>query len=70
MGKQMKLEVSVYYSDHSRRVHLGFGDFRATVSGEKGRANYHPELFRKLGSMLREAGKPAPAEEADNANRT
>jgi hypothetical protein len=32
MGKQIKLDVSVYHRDNSRRIHLGFGDFRATVS--------------------------------------
>ncbi|SFZ82907.1 hypothetical protein SAMN02983003_1343 [Devosia enhydra] len=69
MGKQIKLEVSVYYSDNSRRIHLLFGDFRATVSGSPERVNYHPELVRKLGQVLREAGKPAPQTHLDDRDQ-
>jgi hypothetical protein len=66
MGKQIKLTVSVYYSDHSRRIHLLFkgddphGGFRGTVSNEPERVNYHPELYRKLAAKLRAERKPAP----------
>jgi hypothetical protein len=69
MGRQIRLTVSVYYSDHSRRIHLLFkGDgpdqgFRGTVSNEPERVNYHPELFRKLGAKLRAEGKPAPKDD-------
>ena len=60
MADRIKLEVAAYYSDNSRRIHLLFDDFRATVSNEQGRANYHPELFRKLADQLRAAGVSVP----------
>ncbi len=69
MGKQVKMDASVYYSENSRRIHIFVGSVRATVSGEPERVNYHPELFRKLGAMLREAGKPAPEQEPADSGR-
>ncbi|HEX9789214.1 MAG TPA: hypothetical protein VGA60_01015 [Kiloniellales bacterium] len=65
MGRQIAMNVSVYYSDNSRRIHLLFGDFRDTVSNEPGRVNYHPQLFRKLAAKLKAEGKPAPDVEDD-----
>lgn len=65
MGKPIKLDLSVYYSDKSGRIHLFFGGRRATVGGVSGRAKFHPELFKKLGELLREAGKPAPKLESE-----
>ncbi len=63
MGKQVKRELSFYYSTNSRRIHLFIGgDCRASVSNDPDRVNYHPELFRKLANLLREEGKPAPPE--------
>ncbi len=60
MGMQIKVEGTVYFSENSRRIHLDIAGVRTDVTGEEGRAGYHPALFNKLAELLRAAGKPAP----------
>lgn len=68
MGKSVKLEISVKYDDRSRRIKLlGRGLTASTVSNDPGSKRYHPNLYRKLAKVLREAGAPAPVMEESDA---
>ncbi|MCH4560883.1 hypothetical protein [Mesorhizobium jarvisii] len=63
MGRTVKLELSVWYSEKSKRIHVAGGGFRSTVNADPESVRYHPNLFRKLARYLREAGVPAPNED-------
>lgn len=62
MVKTAKLELSVWYSEKSRRIHVAGGGFRSTVNEDPASKRYHANLYRKLAKFLREAGMPAPIE--------
>lgn len=61
MQKSIKLEIRVWYDENSRHIKLaGKGLTASTVSNDPTSKRYHPNLFRKLGVALRNAGAPAP----------
>ena len=70
-GKSVKLEIQVWYDEKSGHIKLaGKGLTASTVSSDASSVRYHPNLYRKLARVLREAGVPAPvsdegAEEVD-----
>ena len=61
MPKSISLELRVWYDEKSRYIKLaGKGLTASTVSNDPTSKRYHPNLFRKLATALREAGVPAP----------
>jgi len=61
MSKSINMEFRVWYDEKSRYIKLaGDGLTASTVSNDPTSKRYHPNLFRKLGRALREAGAPAP----------
>lgn len=61
MSKSINLELRVWYDEKSRYIKLaGKGLTASTVSNDPASKRYHPNLFRKLATALREAGAPAP----------
>lgn len=61
MAKSINLELRVWYDEKSRSIKLaGKGLTASTVSNDPASKRYHPNLFRKLATALREAGAPAP----------
>ncbi|MER8465990.1 hypothetical protein [Mesorhizobium sp. M1396] len=62
MAKSTKLNVSVWYSEKSNRIHIAGGGFRSTVNADPDSKRHHPNLFKKLARYLRDAGLPAPDE--------
>jgi hypothetical protein len=59
--KSISLELRVWYDERSRHIKLaGKGLTASTVSNDPGSKRYHPNLFRKLATALRDAGAPAP----------
>lgn len=60
-GKSVKLEVQVWLNQETRHIHIGGkGLTVSTVSNDPASRRYHPNLYRKLSKVLREAGAPAP----------
>ena len=67
-GKSVHLDLRVWYDDRSGHIKLaGKGLPISTVSNDPASARYHPNLYRKLSNLLRDAGVPAPAMEESNA---
>lgn len=66
-GKSVKLEVRVWLNQKTGHIHIGGkGLTVSTISNDPASRRYHPNLYRKLNRVLREAGAPAPAmEKAD-----
>ncbi|MCV3240577.1 hypothetical protein [Mesorhizobium sp. ZC-5] len=62
MSKTAKFDVSIWYNEKSRHIHIAGGGFRSTVNADPESKRYHPNLFKKLARVLREQGKPAPTE--------
>ena len=61
--KSVKLEVRVWWDSDARMIKIaGPGLTASTVSNEPNSKRYHPNLFRKLAKVLRDAGAPAPLE--------
>lgn len=61
MSKSINLDLRVWYDEKSRHIKLaGKGLTASTVSNDPTSKRYHPNLFRKLATALRNAGAPAP----------
>lgn len=61
-GKSLKLELRVWYDERSGYIKLaGPGLTASTVSNDPASVRYHPNLFRKLTRVLRDASIPSPA---------
>lgn len=61
-GKSVKLEIQTWYDEKSGHIKLaGKGLTASTVSNDPSSVRYHPNLYRKLATVLRNAGAPAPA---------
>lgn len=61
MGKSIALQLRVWYDPKSGHIKLaGPGLTASTVSNDPSSKRYHPNLYRKLSSALREAGVPSP----------
>ncbi len=64
----VKLDVRIWYDSQSRHIKLaGKGLTASTVSNDPRSKRYHPNLFRKLSQVLRDAGVPAPEVDESNA---
>lgn len=62
--KTIPLKISVWYDEETEHIHLAApetGWFHSTINDREGSVRRHPNLFRKLGKLLREAGVAAPA---------
>jgi hypothetical protein len=67
-GKSVQLNVRVWYDARSGHIKLaGKGLTASTVSNDPDSVRYHPNLYRKLARLLREAGAPAPTMDENNA---
>jgi hypothetical protein len=66
MDKNLSLKVglNVWYEEKSGIIKLAGGEpdnaLRSTVSNNPKHERYHPNLYRKLARVLRNAGKPSP----------
>lgn len=61
MTKSIELQVRVWFDPGSGHIKLaGRGLTASTVSNDPKSKRYHPNLYRKLATALREAGAPAP----------
>lgn len=59
--KSVTLEVRVWWDPKSRYIKIAGPALTAsTVSNDPGSERYHPNLFKKLAKVLRDAGAPAP----------
>jgi hypothetical protein len=62
-NKSVKLEVRVWYDEKTRHIKLaGKGLTASTVSNDPSSKRYHPNLYRKLSKVLRDARVPAPTQ--------
>ncbi|OJY69554.1 MAG: hypothetical protein BGP16_07230 [Sphingobium sp. 66-54] len=60
-GKTARLAVGIWYNDRTGHIHVAAaGHFISTVSGDPASKRYHPNLYRKLATCLRDMGKPHP----------
>jgi len=66
-GKSVKLEIRVWLNQKTGHIHIGGGGLISTVSNDPASRRYHPNLYRKLGNVLRDAGAPAPLRESVDA---
>ncbi len=65
-GKSIPLALRVWYDPESKHIKMaGPGLTASTVSNDPGSKRHHPNLYRKLGRLLREAGVPAPPEQRE-----
>jgi hypothetical protein len=61
-AKSLSLNVRVWWDPQTRYIKLaGKGLTASTVSNDPKSRRYHPNLFRKLATALREADLPAPS---------
>ena len=61
MAKTVRLDVGIWYNEATRHIHIAAKDsFISTVSPDPESKRFHPNLYRKLATCLREAGAPAP----------
>ena len=63
-GNTVYLNVGAWYDANTGHIHLTLprsGWFHTTVNGDESSKRGHPNLYRKLARVLREAGVPAPA---------
>lgn len=57
----VELKIRIWYDVESRHIKLAGKQLTAsTVSNDPDSRRYHPNLFRKLSKVLRDAGVPAP----------
>jgi hypothetical protein len=60
-GKSLELTVRVWYDTASRHIKIAGPQLTAsTVSNDPASKRYHPNLYRKLATTLKDAGLPAP----------
>jgi hypothetical protein len=53
--------VGVWFNQDSGQIHIAAKDaFISTVSNDPKSKRYHPNLYRKLATELRDAGLPHP----------
>jgi hypothetical protein len=63
-GKTVYLDVGAWFNPKSGHIHLslpGTDWFITTVAPNRDSKRGHPNLYRKLAKVLKEAGVPAPA---------
>jgi hypothetical protein len=60
-SKSVPLAVRVWYDPKSGHIKIaGEGLTASTVCNDPSSKRYHPNLFKKLSRVLREAGVPSP----------
>lgn len=60
-AKTARLDVGIWFNEASGHIHIAAkGALISTVSNDPGSKRYHPNLFRKLATTLRDAGLPHP----------
>ena len=62
-AKPVYVEVSVWFDEPTAEIKLavtGFKDASATISNKRNSAHGHPQLYRQLTRVLREAEAPCP----------
>ncbi len=70
-SKSVKLEIQTWYDERSGHIKLaGKGLTASTMSNDPKSKRYHPNLYRKLTKLPRDAGAPAPVMEEADAQRT
>ena len=58
--KTITVPLSVWYREEDGHFRLRFGRFITTVNDTPGSARYHGNLYKKLGRLMEDAGKPTP----------
>ena len=60
--KTATVELNIWYDDQDGSIHLASrdGNFITTVCNKPDSARRHVNLFRKLASVLKDAGLPHP----------
>jgi hypothetical protein len=78
-GKTVYVEAGIWLNEKSGHIHIAIPKtdwFHSTVSGDPQSKRSHPNLFKKLSRLLKEAGAPYPAvselaaEQVDEADET
>jgi hypothetical protein len=65
VGKSVRLDVNIWWNESTGHIHVAARDgFISTISPDPDSKRYHPNLYRKMATVLREAGAPAPAAES------
>lgn len=62
-NKSIKLDITIWYREDDGCIRLqtkSHGGFISTVSNDPRSDRYHPELFKHLAKILKEAGKLRP----------
>lgn len=59
--KTARLDVGIWFNAKSGHIHISAKkSFISTVSNDPESLRYHPNLYRKLAKVLRDAGLPHP----------
>jgi len=59
--KTARLDVGIWFNESSGHLHISAKkSFISTVSNDPKSKRYHPNLYRKLATVLRDAGLPHP----------
>jgi hypothetical protein len=59
-AKSVRFEVGAWYDADTRQIHLTIPchpRFHTTVSNDPKSVRYHPNMYRKLQEVLKEAGR-------------
>jgi hypothetical protein len=68
MKKSLELKLRVWWDTKAQYIKIaGEGLSASTVSNNPQSKRYHPNLFRKLGKALEQAGLPCPERVSDLA---
>jgi hypothetical protein len=62
-GKTVYLRIGVWWNEEQGHIHIAAQDvegFHTTVNDDPESMRGHPNLFRKLAGVLRDAGAPYP----------
>ena len=61
MRKSVPIELRIWFDPKSRYIKLAGPELTAsTVSNDPKSKRFHPNLYKKLARVLREAGVPSP----------
>lgn len=66
--KTRSITFSIWYDEQTEHIHLAApatGWFHSTINNRENSLRRHPNLYMKLGRLLREAGVSAPPEQTN-----